>query len=188
MTRLETQTTGAAGAFFVAAELAQRRWNASLTFGNAPRTDVLAQTADGARVIGIQVKTRRSGDFQLGVHSEERPPRGADEWFVLTSLYELGQRPDFYVVPRLHIAALVFAGYRAWLNAPGRGGRKRNPTSMRAFGTGGMEFYHENWALLEKPAEAAPWRLPDSWRETAKAQLIGQPEWRGFKLPPGNGK
>jgi len=41
-----TAATGAAGAYFVAGELARKDWPASVTFGNTPRTDVLAQVGD----------------------------------------------------------------------------------------------------------------------------------------------
>ena len=43
---------------------------------------------------------------------------------MLVSLNAVGVRPDFYVVPRDHLAAVVWIGYRAWLAAPGRGGRR----------------------------------------------------------------
>jgi hypothetical protein len=111
--RKTTAITGAAGAYFVLAELSQLGWAASPTWGNAPRTDVLAQRADGARIIAIQVKTRLSGSFHIGQKGETPSAQRSNEWFVLVSLHGPGQRPDFYVVPRNHIAALVYCGFRA---------------------------------------------------------------------------
>lgn len=96
MSRSSTAIWGAAGAYHVAAELSARGFIASLTWGNAPRTDVLAQHRDRPTLIhGIQVKTRRSGSFQLGEASEAVVPADANEWYVLVSLRAPGERPDF---------------------------------------------------------------------------------------------
>jgi hypothetical protein len=92
--------TGAAGVYFAAAELSQLGWIAALTRRYAPRTDVLAQRADSSRTVGIQVKTRLSGWFQLGRSIPLPSSEGANEWFVLISLHGPGARPDFYIVPR----------------------------------------------------------------------------------------
>ena len=94
--RTATAITGAAGAYFVVAELSQLGWAASPTWGNAPRTDVLAQRA-GSRMAAIQVKTRLSGSFHIGQKGESPSPAGGNEWFVLVSLHGAGQRPDFYI-------------------------------------------------------------------------------------------
>lgn len=84
--------------------------DASVTWGNAPRTDVLAQRLDPSRLAAIQVKTRTSGDFQVGKGAEEPSPPGSDEWYVLVGLGEVGTRPDFFIVPRDHMSALVGEG------------------------------------------------------------------------------
>jgi hypothetical protein len=75
-----TAVIGAAGAYFVAGELSHRSWVASLTLGNAPRTDVLAQRFAPDAVAAIQVKTRTSGKFTLGQKSEEPAAPKANEW------------------------------------------------------------------------------------------------------------
>src|SRR4051794_15379032 len=102
-----TATTGAAGAYFVAGNLALRGWPASVTYGNTPRTDVLAQI--GALPVAIQVKTKseRSKDFQLGGIGDFSPP-GANEWVVLVAL-RADAVPDYFVVPRDHVRATVEA-------------------------------------------------------------------------------
>ncbi len=179
----DTQTTGAAGTFYVAGELAQRGWNASLTMGNAERTDLVAQLPDGSRLAAIQVKTRKSGSFQLGSRSESWAP-GENEWFVLCSLKDPDERPDFYVIPRLQIAAFIFVGYRAWLAAPGKRGQKRNATAMRTVQPAELSPYLEQWDLLNRPAEEAAWNLPDWWWDEAPVHLKGAAGWRGFTMPP----
>lgn len=175
-----TAITGAAGAYFVVAELSQLGWAASPTWGNAPRTDVLAQKADGSRVAAIQVKTRLSGSFQIG-EKAETPSTVDGEWFVLVALNGAGVRPDFYVLPRNHITALVYYGYRAWLDRPGRHGRKHRETSMRAIKIDEVASYKERWDLLDAATGEAAWMLPEwVWREEKKHP----PPTDDFKLGP----
>lgn len=47
---------GAAGAFYTAALLAQHGWDTSLTIGNTPRTDIVAQHHEYQTLIGVQCK------------------------------------------------------------------------------------------------------------------------------------
>jgi hypothetical protein len=55
------QLTGAAGEYFVAAELSRRGWAASVTPKGVERTDVLAQHVDTGAVVALQVKTTTTG-------------------------------------------------------------------------------------------------------------------------------
>ena len=158
--KTDTSITGAAGAYFVVAELSQRGWVASPTWGNAPRTDVLAQAADGSSLVSIQVKTRNTGSFQLGSKGEQPSSRDGNEWFILVSLKAPGEFPDFYVVPRDHIVALAYFGYRAWLARPGKNGRPHKQTAMRAIQVEEVERYKDAWGLLNSPAADADWMIP----------------------------
>src|SRR5687768_13665222 len=115
MARHDTAITGATGAYFVAAELSQRNWVASVPYGNAPRTDVLAQRLDDTKVAAIQVKTRTTGSFQVGTKMEAPAAVRANEWVIPVSLIGPGHRPVFYVVPRAHLSAIVYVGYRLWV-------------------------------------------------------------------------
>lgn len=171
MVTWDTAVTGAAGAYLTAGELSQRGWVASLTWGNAPRTDVLAQRLDPPLVAAIQVKTRRTGDFQVGDKAEAPAQQGGNEWFVFVSLIGPGSRPVYYVVPRAHLSALVYVGDRLWLAAPGRGGRVRQETARRAVSDRDIDGYREAWELLDQPAEAAEARLPDWYFESEQRVL-----------------
>lgn len=148
-----TAITGAAGAYSVTAELSQRGWIASPTWGNAPRTDVLAQRADGSRMAAIQVKTRRTGTFAVG--NPAPSPEQANEWFVMVSLNGPGQRPDFYVIPRDHLVALAYVGDEEYKKRRGR--TKSVRTAVNPID---LEAYSERWDLLEDDADAPPWMIP----------------------------
>jgi len=170
-----TAATGAAGAYFVAGQLALRGWPASPTFGNTPRTDVLAQVGANRLPLAIQVKTKseHSKDFQMGGISDYSPP-GANEWVVLVALRDCAS-PDYYVIPRDHARATVEA-YE--LNFGGR------------IFLGEQEFSaykvcreKDRWELLAHPASEAEWEVEDWVRKDAKG--VGWPDKRGpFPLLP----
>lgn len=160
--RANTSRTGAAGAFYTAAQLAQRGWDASLTLGNAPRTDIVAQNATHQRLIAVQCKTSTGvADFVLSKGCEAPSPRGRDEWFVLVTLRDADVRPDFYIVPRNVAAAYVYIGHRTWLRGAKPDGGKRVDTTMRNLELRVAAPYRERWDLLNHPADAAPHWLPD---------------------------
>src|SRR3954463_4169931 len=103
MTRA-TGLTGAAGEYYVAAELSLRGWLATPTIKNAPGTDVLAQFREKGILVAIQTKTASFGDqFALNKNIES-VSTATNEWVVLVKLHELGTRPTFYVVPRNIVA------------------------------------------------------------------------------------
>lgn len=152
---------GAAGTYHVAAQLAQRGWDTSLTIGNTPRTDLLAQHSAHRRLIAVQCKTSSgSQDFVLSAACESPSPPGQDEWFVLTTLRAPDARPEFYVVPRDVIAAYIHIGHRAWLKGVARDGTPHRDSRMRSAERGMLQGYRERWDLLDEPASEAPYLLP----------------------------
>jgi hypothetical protein len=160
-----TAITGAAGAYYVVAELSQRGWIASPTCGNAPRTDILAQEAEGTRVAAIQVKARSPQTrpwILLGGGGKIPDPgaEGGNEWFVLVSLHGPGLRPDFHIVPRSHVVAMAPCDTKEWLSYPRRDGQPRT-TKRVVIKLDDLQRYHERWDLLEGDADAAPWMIPE---------------------------
>ena len=61
MPRMPTGLTGAAGEYYVAAELSRRGWLATVTIKNAPGTAVLAQNPITKLTVAIQTKTSSGG-------------------------------------------------------------------------------------------------------------------------------
>src|SRR5690348_8797999 len=95
-----TGLTGAAGEYYVAAELSLRGWLATVTIKNAPHTDVLARKLETGRLLAIQTKTASQGyNFQLGI-KDEKPTTADNEWYILVSLRPVGERPLFHIIPR----------------------------------------------------------------------------------------
>jgi len=76
---------GAAGEYFVAAELSRRGWLATVTIKNAPGTDVLAQHGATKQVVAIQTKTATTATFRLSAR-DEVPASAPNQWCVLVAL------------------------------------------------------------------------------------------------------
>lgn len=153
---------GAAGEFYVAAQLAEHGWDASLTIGNTPRTDLIAQHHLHQTLIAVQSKaTTGNQTFLLSQGCESPSPSARNEWFILVALRGPSTRPDFFVVPRNVVAAYVYVGHQAWLTAPAKNGKPHKPNSMRNLEQRAAKYYQERWDLLERPSDLVPYWLPD---------------------------
>ncbi len=135
----------------------------------------MAQHSETRDVIAVQVKTANPNNaFRLGPKAEA-PAKQWTEWFIFVALREPGERPRFFIVPTNIVAAIVYVGHRAWLAAPGRGGRKRQDSNVRAIGYDEITPYEERWDLLESGAKDAPVWLLDWVIERGNSD-IGWPE------------
>lgn len=156
-----TSQTGAAGEFYVAAQLSQRGWAASLLLGNAPRTDILAQHAATGITVSIQSKAANAGgDFQVGMKGEIPSGKGAREWFVFAALGPPEARPEFFIVPRNVIAAFAWCSHQAWIKGRRRDGQPRKDNNMRNISQPDLGAYGERWDDLLLAPDEVPYRLP----------------------------
>lgn len=168
-----TALTGAAGAYATASVLAQHLWAPSMTVGNMPRTDIVAQHLQTNQVIAIQCKTSSPGSsIQVGLRGEHPAAVGANEWYVCIELASAGLRPDFYVLPRNVIAAFVSVGHRAWLAGKKRDGSARKDSSMRTCTFHEIAAYKERWDLLHHPASTIPYWVPDWFFDQARTHKL----------------
>jgi hypothetical protein len=157
-----TSQTGAAGEFYVAAQLSQRGWAASILLGNAPRTDILAQHAETGTTIGVQSKAANGGgDFQVGVKGEIPSKPGQSEWFIFVGLGSPDTRPKFFIVPRNVIAAFAWCSHQAWIKGTSRDGKPHKDNSMRNISQSDLADYEERWDDLLLPPDEIPYWLPD---------------------------
>lgn len=159
----KSSRTGAAGAFHTAAQLAQRGWEATLTLGNALRTDILAQHAEHHQLIAVQCKTSSDDTpawFRLTSSSEDPSPPGQNEWFIFVRLKGPTERPIFYVMPRRVVSAYLFLSYRIWLRGTKPDGTPRVGDNQRNVEFAIAAPYLEAWDLLLQPADSVPAWLP----------------------------
>lgn len=171
-----TGLTGAAGEYHIAAQLSQRGWLATPTIKNSPGTDVLAQHVGTGALVAIQAKTTTgSTSWVLGA-KDEGISDGDHSWYVFVALAGQTERPVFYVLPRNHVAALLFVGHRNYIKSPGRGGRERKNGTVRKVFAAEIAPYREDWDALLAPTSARPYALPD-WFERYVPEI---------GLPPGH--
>jgi hypothetical protein len=160
-----TGLTGAAGEYFVAAELSLRGWLATPTIKNAPGTDVLAQYREKGILVAIQTKTASPGNpfmMDLGI---ERVSVAENEWVVLVKLHKFGARPNFFVVPHNHVSAVAYALHQRSLATPRRDGHPRRDHSRRTLRSTQFLDYEDQWDLLLQPTSLVPNRLGAEYAE-----------------------
>jgi len=71
--RADSQLSGLAGEFFVAAELLRRGIQTSVTFGNAKAIDLFAHNPSTGDAFTVQVKTLRTRNFIPIAHCRVEP-------------------------------------------------------------------------------------------------------------------
>ncbi len=136
-TRSENNLVGAAGEYFVCAELCRRGFLALMTPKNNPLFDVVAASSDGAHSVSIQVKTRSVHNIQgwkLGTDITKKDVP-TDLFVVLVNL-EDGVLPTFYVYEYSVLAGRVSDVYEAYINKPKRDGTPKKEVGFRWFDEG----------------------------------------------------
>jgi hypothetical protein len=182
----QTGLIGAAGEYLVAAELSRRGWLATVTVKNAPGTDVLAQHFETGHVIAIQTKTTTGNDsFVLGA-KDETPTRKTNEWVALVRLGKLHERATFWLIPRNHVAALLWVEHKRWLAVPGRGGRVHKDNPIRNIRCAEVDPYLEGWHWLTSPTSRIPYGLPDWFEREVPTYGLppGHPDAKRFAVAP----
>jgi hypothetical protein len=123
-----------------------------LAFGDAWRTDLVAQRPDAGRQIAVQVKTKSTGgDWRMGGVVDASEPT-LDEWFAFVDLFvDPDRRPGMYLVPRDHVRALGIA--QRSLDSR-MGGHIVSESDIHG--------YRDAWGLLEQRARDVKSEF-DSW-------------------------
>ena len=137
--------------------------------------------SETGKMISVQVKTGTTNVFRLS-HKDERVGPATAQWYVLVRLGGVGSRPDFYVVPALVIAALVYVDHRRWLEQPSsRTGEARKDTAIRACKSARNRLLSGAvGAPARRPGKRAL-HLPD-WAHTLGNGRIGwPPDHPGFR-------
>ncbi len=131
--KLETTLVGVAGEYLVAGELSLRGYIASITLRNSRGIDIIVSSADGSRSATLQVKTNSSGKPDWILNKKAETFSADNHYYALVSLKELGERPDFYIVPSEVVATHVRESHANWLAGLKRDGSSRKDSNMRKF-------------------------------------------------------
>ncbi|MBC7852392.1 MAG: aspartate ammonia-lyase [Pirellulaceae bacterium] len=130
--RLAANHSGAAGCYFVAAELSRRGYIATLTVRNAKGVDLLVANKFGTRTIAIQVKTSQDSSkyWLLGIDSETLLAENL--FYVFVNLNGL-EPPKFHIVESQIVADYCRNFHIDWLKGTNKDGSARKNTEMREF-------------------------------------------------------
>ena len=163
-TPLQKALAGPAGEAYVLFRLYQRGMLASLAPPGSPTVDVLVLAPDETVIASLQVKTRHHGRDRGWMLRKKHESIVQDRYFY--ALVDLEpDSPVVYIVPSAVVADVIAKNHRAWLNAPGRGGRPHQDNEMRrvapdygdlevpGYPAGWLDQYRERWVLLERVIE-----------------------------------
>ena len=129
---------GIAGAHFVAAELSQQGYIATVTSRNTEGIDVLASSSDGSKTVSIQVKTsgpeQRKNFSRSWILQKIHENILSDNLFYIFVDLRLGnEKPDFYIVPSEVVAKYIRESHANWLKTRSKSGEKHKDNPMRLF-------------------------------------------------------
>ena len=138
---------GVAGEYYVAAELSNLGYIASITLRNTKGIDIIATNERGKKTVNIQVKTKSPGKKEWILSEKNEQIRDKNIFYVFVSLKEGKERPDYHIVPSARVATTLRKSHRDWLKQPGRHGQKRRDSNLRKWSDEEGE-YLEQWKLL----------------------------------------
>ena len=146
--KIPNQLSGAAGEFFVTAELMKRGIVAAPTGYNTKNYDIVAMNESGKKAITIQVKTNQNKAkwFMLSNKNEEVFNDNLVYVFVNLDINGVSQS-EYYIVPSKEVALNIKENHQLWLKTPGRNGRMHKDTNIRQFEPNKESI--ENWKLIE---------------------------------------
>ena len=153
------------GEYLVASELARRGWLVAMFSGNVPEFDILATSRNG-NAVPIQVKTMRTGDWQLRVdkfvevHFEgDRQRFGRKKqstvqnlFFVMLYAQEYG-KDQFFILEWEELRDLVIENHSKWMEAH-NWIRPKNPQSMHcSVHVEQLAQFKDRWEKIEEKLE-----------------------------------
>ena len=146
--KLESTLVGVAGEYLVAGELSLRGYIASITLRNSRGIDIIVSSSNGSQSATLQVKTNSSGKPEWILNKKAETFVADNHLYVFVSLKEIGERPNFYIVPSNVVATFVTESHSNWLSGLKRDGSPRKDSNMRKFlDTEGK--YLEAWYLID---------------------------------------
>ena len=139
--------SGISGEYFVAAELSQRGYIASITLRNTQGVDILAANRNASKSVAIQVKTNQEGRFKWALNKKAEDYSSDHLFYVFVDLKGRTSRSEFHIVPSDVVANQVKKEHREWLKTPGKKGQPHKDNPMRIFRDEECK-YLEAWDLL----------------------------------------
>jgi hypothetical protein len=104
MEQAEKYHLSLAGEYYVAAELQRRNVQASITYGNAKQSDVVAFCGSGDRAVVIEVKSTTKDGWIVGGHV---PAPAGRPWVFVHLDADSSRPPRFFVLTQSELNAIL---------------------------------------------------------------------------------
>ena len=151
--RLPTGQLGELGENLVVLQLLARGADAAYRLPSGAPTDDLVVHLEDENEFRVQVKTRRTGTWQLTYkdhYAKTDPDSDTGRFWVFVDLkgIDLGKEPPrFYIVPASWIEHCIYAGHMAYLKRKGLT-RKQRPSRHCSLKLKDIEQWRDCWDLL----------------------------------------
>ncbi|MGD0757051.1 MAG: hypothetical protein ABR927_18545 [Bacteroidales bacterium] len=138
MKRIDSQITSMAGEFLTVGKLFKKGVQASVTFGNAKKIDILAYNPENKKNFNIQVKTlRKKNCFPIKKESIDR-----EHIYVFIILYNSEKEEDYFIIKGSDILENINKFFGALYN-------KDVASIMPAINYGSLKEYKDNWRIFD---------------------------------------
>ncbi len=138
--RTDHQITGMAGEFLTAGKLFKRKYQVSVTFGNAKAIDLFVLNPETDRTFSVQVKTqRRKNNFPM--RKEDIHP---DCLYIFVRLNSFEDEEEFFIVPGRELLNDIDKFYGSSYLDPDK------PSSMPAINYGPLTPYKDKWGIFDE--------------------------------------
>lgn len=132
--KVESQLTGISGEFFVAAELAKRNFQVSITLGNAKGIDLFATNQITGKIFEVEVKTLRKKPNCFTLNPKRLSP---NKVFIFVYLNDYDAPPDYHIVTGKELQDDISSFYGSSLG-----------TSRETVNHGPIKRYLNRWEIL----------------------------------------
>jgi len=138
MSELTKSLISIAGTHFVAGELSQRGYIATLTTRNTRGIDLLVSKLDGSKSVSIQVKTSSAKQRENYTRSWSMGKKDENIFsdylfYVFVDIKYNNEKPDYYIVKSKTVAEYVKTTHHDYLARSSGDGKPHPEAEMRAF-------------------------------------------------------
>ncbi|HEX9722000.1 MAG TPA: aspartate-ammonia lyase [Candidatus Paceibacterota bacterium] len=158
---VDSNITGVAGEFYVAAEISKRGGIATLTIKNTPSIDLIVTNPRNGKSANIQVKTRSVNNQQGWKLTKKVGTKSTikNHFYVFVNLKK-DELPDYYIIPFNEFAVFINKKHQRWLKATDRKGKQHEDNDIRNFKPDKVNLplykadarlgkkYKDNWDIL----------------------------------------
>lgn len=125
-------------------------------------------------MVALQVKTTTTRTrFTLG-EKNEATSEATNEWYALVGFDSTEPPPSYYLLPRNHVAVLIYLHHRVWLTKSAKNGTPHQDTSRRAIEAKNIAGGEGGWDRLLEPTCGIALRLSPYYSEIFdEAEALG---------------